>query len=60
VNERRIELLVADRATSPHADGALVLDDSGDRKCGHATAYVSGQYIGSRAQIQGSGVDSVG
>ncbi|MFV5994838.1 hypothetical protein ACNPQM_20815 [Streptomyces sp. NPDC056231] len=27
-------------------------DDSGDRKSGHATAYVSRQYPGSRGQIR--------
>ncbi|WP_406432902.1 transposase [Streptomyces sp. NBC_01589] len=27
-------------------------DDSGDRKSGHATAYVSRQYLGSRGQVR--------
>ena len=32
VNQRRVELLVADPATAPHDHGALVIDDSGDRR----------------------------
>jgi SRSO17 transposase len=34
VNARRLELLAADPATAPHRGGALVIDDSGDRKDG--------------------------
>ena len=34
VNQRRVELLVADPATRPHDQGVLVLDDTGDRKAG--------------------------
>src|SRR3954451_2831004 len=34
VNDRRLELLVADPATAPHDGGVLVIDDSGDRKAG--------------------------
>ncbi|MEU2735961.1 hypothetical protein ABZ656_11130 [Streptomyces sp. NPDC007095] len=37
-------------ATAPHDGGALFPDDSGGRKSGHATAYVSRQYLGSRGQ----------
>jgi hypothetical protein len=58
VNDRRIDLLTAESATAPHGGGALLLDDSGDRKSGHATAYVSRQYIGSRAQV-GNGIVAV-
>jgi SRSO17 transposase len=58
VNERRIQLLAADARTAPHAGGVLLLDDSGDRKWGHATAYVSRQYIGSRATVE-SGIVAV-
>jgi SRSO17 transposase len=47
VNQRRIELLCADAATAPHAQGVLVLDDTGDRKDGSATAHVARQYLGS-------------
>ncbi|GAA3768175.1 hypothetical protein GCM10023083_02110 [Streptomyces phyllanthi] len=35
-------------ATAPHDGGALLPDDSGDRKSGHATASVSCQYLGCR------------
>ncbi len=47
VNDRRLELLAADAATAPHPGGVLVVDDSGDRKDGHATAHVARQYLGS-------------
>jgi hypothetical protein len=47
VNARRLELLAADAATAPHEQGVLVVDDSGDRKDGHATAHVARQYLGS-------------
>jgi SRSO17 transposase len=46
VNARRLELLLADPATAPHAGGVLVIDDSGDRKDGHATAHVGRQWLG--------------
>jgi SRSO17 transposase len=47
VNARRLELLAADPRTAPHEGGVLVVDDSGDRKDGHATAHVARQYLGS-------------
>jgi SRSO17 transposase len=47
VDQRRVELLVADPATAPHDQGALVLDDSGDRKAGRHTAHVARQWLGS-------------
>jgi hypothetical protein len=47
VNQRRIELLCTDAATAPHAQGVLVIDDTGDRKDGSATAHVARQYLGS-------------
>jgi SRSO17 transposase len=47
VNQRRLELLVGDPATAPHAGGVLVLDDTGDRKAGSHTAHVARQYLGS-------------
>lgn len=46
VNARRLELLLADRSTAPHAGGVLVIDDSGDRKDGTATAHVGRQWLG--------------
>jgi SRSO17 transposase len=47
VNQRRVQLLLGDPATAPHDQGALVLDDSGDRKAGRHTAHVARQYLGS-------------
>ena len=45
VNARRLALLAADAATAPHEQGVLVVDDSGDRKDGRATAHVARQYL---------------
>jgi SRSO17 transposase len=47
VNQQRIQLLEADPATAPHGQGVLVIDDTGDRKDGNATAHVARQYLGS-------------
>src|SRR6266705_832796 len=44
---QRIQLLCQDPATAPHAQGVLVIDDTGDRKDGHHTAHVARQYLGS-------------
>jgi hypothetical protein len=46
VNDRRLELLLADPATAPHGGGVLVIDDSGDRKDGTKTAHVGHQWPG--------------
>src|SRR4051812_37023101 len=46
INARRLEVLLGDPATAPHAGGVLALDDSGDRKDGKATAHVGSQYLG--------------
>ncbi|MER5913522.1 hypothetical protein ABT124_24280 [Streptomyces sp. NPDC001982] len=46
---------LAEPVTAPHDGGALFPDDSGVRKSGHATAYVSRQYLGSRGQV-GNGI----
>jgi DDE superfamily endonuclease len=46
VNARRLELVLADPATAPHAGGVLVIDDSGDRKDGRKTAHVGHQWLG--------------
>jgi DDE superfamily endonuclease len=51
VNQRRVGLLCENPATAPHAQGALVLDDTGDRKDGTATAHVARQYLGSIGKI---------
>src|SRR5215213_4438430 len=47
INQRRLQLLCGDRATCPHDQGVLVIDDSGDRKAGTHTAHVARQYLGS-------------
>src|SRR5438034_5725115 len=46
INRRRLELLMTDPATAPHAGGVLVIDDSGDRKDGTKTAHVGHQWLG--------------
>jgi len=43
VSERRLELAIADPATSPHEKGVLVIDDTGDRKDGTKTDHVARQ-----------------
>jgi SRSO17 transposase len=47
LNARRLELLQGDATTAAHRGGVLVLDDTGDRKDGTATAHVGRQYLGS-------------
>jgi SRSO17 transposase len=51
VNDRRVRLLCEDPTTAPHEAGALVVDDTGDRKDGTATAHVARQYLGSVGKI---------
>jgi SRSO17 transposase len=51
INERRVGLLCEHPATAPHDAGALVIDDTGDRKDGTATAHVARQYLGSVGKI---------
>jgi len=51
VNDQRVRLLREDPATAPHDRGALVIDDTGDRKDGTATAHVARQYLGSVGKI---------
>jgi hypothetical protein len=51
VNDQRVGLLCEDAATAPHDAGALVLDDTGDRKDGTATAHVARQYLGSVGKV---------
>ncbi|MFH9425701.1 transposase [Streptomyces sp. NPDC017529] len=45
-NARRLQLLLTDPVTAPHPGGVLVVDDSGGRKDGYATAHVGVQYLG--------------
>jgi SRSO17 transposase len=54
VNHRRLALLLADPATAPHERGALVIDDTGDRKAGTKTAHVARQYLGSVGKTDNS------
>src|SRR5215207_1645634 len=51
VNDRRVRLLCQDPATAPNDRGVLVLDDTGDRKDGTATAHVARQYLGSVGKV---------
>ena len=51
VNDRRLELLLSDKATRPHGGGVLVIDDTGDRKDGSKTDHVARQYLGSVGKI---------
>ncbi len=46
VNGRRLELLRMQQATALHAGGVIVINDSGDRKDGTATAHVGRQWLG--------------
>jgi len=51
VNRRRLEVLWAVDELRPHAQGVLIVDDTGDRKAGSHTAYVARQYLGSIGKI---------
>jgi SRSO17 transposase len=44
-------LLASEPETAPSANGALTIDDTGDRKKGNATDHVSRQYLGSVGRI---------
>ncbi len=59
VNACRLATLRALPATAPDACGALVIDETGDRKDGTKTAHVGRQYLGSIGKID-NGVVSVG
>ncbi|WP_345006464.1 IS701 family transposase, partial [Streptosporangium album] len=52
INTRRLDVLRSDPVTAPHAGGVLVVDDTGDRKDGTATAHVAHQYLGSVGKIE--------
>lgn len=58
VNTRRLEMLWDDPRTTPHEDGVLVIDETGDRKDGKRTAHVADQYLGSIGKIA-NGIVSV-
>jgi len=59
VTARRLALLRGDAATAPHAGGALIIDETGDRKDGTKTAHVGRQYLGNRGKTE-QGVVTVG
>ncbi|WP_241777943.1 transposase [Streptomyces sp. CT34] len=50
VNDRRLEMLREQPETAPRDGGAIVIDDSGDRKDGTATAHVGRQWLGPTAR----------
>jgi hypothetical protein len=58
IQEERLKLLRESPATAPNAQGALVIDETGDRKDGPQTAHVARQYLGNVGKID-NGVVSV-
>lgn len=58
INRRRVEIMLQEPKTAPQASGALVVDETGDRKDGKATAHVGKQYLGGIGKID-NGVVSV-
>lgn len=58
LNTQRLALLRAHPRTAPTAEGALVIDERGDRKAGSKTAHVGRQYLANVGKID-NGVVSV-
>lgn len=58
VNERRLELMLEESATTPDEKGVLVIDEHGDRKWGKHTAHVGRQWLANIGKTD-SGVVSV-
>jgi len=58
INQRRLQLLAPKDATVPDASGALIIDETGDRKWGGQTAHVGRQWLGSIGKTD-NGVVSV-
>ncbi len=58
VNRRRVELMLEEPETAPVESGALVIDETGDRKDGKATAHVGIQHLGGIGKTE-NGVVSV-
>ncbi len=58
INRRRVQIMLKDPRTAPTESGALVVDETGDRKDGKATAHVGKQYLGGIGKID-NGVVSV-
>src|SRR5258706_16378331 len=57
-HSRRLELLLNSAELRPSESGALVIDETGDRKDGHKTAHVGRQYLANLGKID-NGVVSV-
>jgi SRSO17 transposase len=51
VHQRRIRLMLGSASNASHERGALILDDSGDRKWGTKMAYTARQYLGSIGKV---------
>jgi SRSO17 transposase len=51
IQEQRLLILLTDPATRPHEQGALIIDETGDRKAGSKTAHVARQYLGSVGKV---------
>src|SRR5262245_35843685 len=51
VTSHQIDLLRAEPLTAPHAEGALVIDETGVRKDGTHTAHVGHQYVGTIGKL---------
>ena len=58
VQDQRLRVLLDEPLTTPHAQGVLVIDETGDRKFGHQTAHVGRQYLANLGKID-NGVVSV-
>ena len=58
INAIRKKLLLENPQTAPTSQGALVIDETGDRKEGKKTAHVGRQYLGSVGKVD-NGVVSV-
>jgi hypothetical protein len=58
INRRRMDLMLEDPKSAPKGSGVLVIDETGDRKDGKATAHVGKQYLGGIGKID-NGVVSV-
>jgi len=51
VQQQRLAILLRDPALRPHEQGALIIDETGDRKAGTKTAHVARQYLGSVGKV---------
>jgi hypothetical protein len=58
LNRHRRDLMLEDPKRAPKGSGVLVIDETGDRKDGKATAHVGKQYLGGIGKID-NGVVSV-